>query len=89
MIAVDVTTKGITKIAAAWSSTARYSGGGIWMGAQAPAVQGNKLYLMTGNGAFDPPADLGECLVELQYDPATTTTVACHGLVRPVQRRRA
>ncbi len=76
VIAVDVTTKGITKIAAAWSSTARYSGGGIWMGAQAPAVQGNKLYLMTGNGAFDPPADLGECLVELQYDPATTTTPA-------------
>jgi hypothetical protein len=70
VIAVDVTTKGVTTIAAAWSSTARYSGGGIWMGAQAPAVLGNKLYLMTGNGAFNPPTDLGECLVELQYDPS-------------------
>jgi hypothetical protein len=76
VIAVDVTTKGDTRIAAAWSSTARYSGGGIWMGAQAPAVLGNKLYLMTGNGAFDPPTDLGECLVELQYDPATANTPA-------------
>jgi hypothetical protein len=76
VIAVDVTTKGVTRIAAAWSSTARYSGGGIWMGAQAPAVRGNKLYLMTGNGAFSPPTDLGECLVELQYDPATANTPA-------------
>jgi hypothetical protein len=76
VIAVDVTTKGATRIAAAWSSTARYSGGGIWMGAQAPAVLGNKLYLMTGNGAFDPPTDLGECLVELQYDPATADAPA-------------
>jgi hypothetical protein len=71
VVAVDVTAKGATKVAAAWSSTARYSGAGIWMGAQAPAVLGNKLYLMTGNGAFDPPTDLGECLVELQYDPST------------------
>jgi hypothetical protein len=76
VIAVDVTTKGATRIAAAWSSTARYSGGGIWMGAQAPAILGNKLYLMTGNGAFGPPTDLGECLVELQYDPATANTPA-------------
>ncbi len=76
VIAVDVTAKGVTKIAAAWSSTARYSGGGIWMAGQAPAVLGNKLYLMTGNGAFDPPTDLGECLVELQYDPATANTPA-------------
>ena len=76
VIAVDVTTKGATKVAAAWSSTARYSGGGIWMGAQAPAVLGNKLYLMTGNGAFDPPTDLGECLVELQYDPGTANAPA-------------
>ena len=46
------------------------------MGAQAPAVLGNKLYLMTGSGAFDPPTDLGECLVELQYDPATASAPA-------------
>ena len=76
IIAVDVTTKGATKITAAWSSTARYSGGGIWMAAQAPAVLGNKLYFMTGNGAFDPPTDLGECLVELQYDPGTANAPA-------------
>jgi hypothetical protein len=76
VIAVDVTTKGATRIAAAWSSTAKHSGGGIWMGAQAPAVLGNKLYLMTGNGAFDPPTDLGECLVELQYDPPAANAPA-------------
>jgi hypothetical protein len=76
VIAVDVTAKGATRIAAAWSSTAKYSGAGVWMGAQAPAVLGNKLYLMTGNGAFHPPTDLGECLVELQYDPDTAHETA-------------
>jgi hypothetical protein len=71
VIAIDVTANTAPRIAAAWTSTARYSGGGIWMGAQGLAAINNKLYFMTGNGAFDGITDFGECLVELTYQPAT------------------
>jgi hypothetical protein len=71
VIAVDLTAATPT-VAAAWSSTARYSGAGIWMAGQGPAaLPDGRLYLMTGNGAFDGITDFGECLLELTYTPAT------------------
>lgn len=66
VIAVDVT--GSPVVSAAWTSTAKGAGAGIWMAGQGPAIIGNKLYLMTGNGAFDAVTDFGECLLELTYD---------------------
>jgi hypothetical protein len=45
--------------------------GGIWMAAQAPAADGNGVYVMTGNGSFHKSgSDLGDSIVKLS--PALT-----------------
>jgi hypothetical protein len=76
VIAVDVT--GLKpSIAAAWTSSAKFEGGGIWMGGQGLSMDHNGfLHGMTGNGAFSPPTDFGECFFKLQYTPKTATKAA-------------
>ena len=76
VIACDVT--GLApSIAAAWVSTARYSGGGIWMGAQGPSMDVNGgIYGMIGNGAFDGLTDFGESFYRLKYTPKTASAPA-------------
>lgn len=69
VIAIDVTDSRQPRITTAWSSTVRHSGAGIWMAGQGPAAIGHKLYLMTGNGAFDGVSEFGESFVELTYTP--------------------
>jgi outer membrane protein assembly factor BamB len=65
LIAVDTSS---FKVAAAWTSTARGSGGGIWHSGAGPAADAaGHVYVLTGNGAFDGVTDFGECLVKLQY----------------------
>lgn len=76
VIAIDVTDPRQPRITAAWSSTVQHFGGGIWMGGQGPAAIGNKLYLMTGNGAFDGISEFGECLLELTYSPPSKRKTA-------------
>ena len=67
VIAVDAAS---WKIAACWTSTARGSGGGIWMSGSGPAVQGDgSIWVVTGNGDFDGQVDWGQCVVRLRYDP--------------------
>lgn len=67
VIAVDVAS---FTVSAAWSSTARYSGGGIWQGAQGLAAdKAGYIYAVTGNGSFDGITDFGECAVKLIYTP--------------------
>jgi hypothetical protein len=53
---------------AAWASTARGTGGGIWHGAGGLAgdAAGN-VYAITGNGDFDGVTDFGESFVKLAY----------------------
>jgi hypothetical protein len=68
VIAVDVSK---WAIAAAWCSTARGSGGGIWMSAAGPAIQNDdSIWVVTGNGDFDGQTDFGESAVQLHYTPA-------------------
>lgn len=70
VIACDVLGPSL-ELAAAWSSSARYSGGGIWMAGQGPAIDGDgRLKLVTGNGAFDGITEFGNCLLTLTYQPA-------------------
>lgn len=57
-------------VTAAWSSTARGSGGGIWQGGGGLAADtAGNVYAMTGNGAFDGVTDFGESFVKLAYRP--------------------
>jgi len=59
-------------IAAAWCSTARGSGGGIWMSGAGPAIQSDgSIWVVTGNGDFDGQVDFGESVVRLRYTPAS------------------
>jgi hypothetical protein len=68
LIAIDVED---WKIAAAWTSTVRGSGGGIWQAGAGPAADDEGfIYLMTGNGSFAPPHELSESIVKLSYTPA-------------------
>jgi hypothetical protein len=73
VIAVDTAT---FQVAAAWTSTARGGGGGIWQGGGGPAAdaEGN-IYVVTGNGNFDGVADFGESIVKLRYTPPTPTVL--------------
>ncbi len=68
LIAVDIAT---WRIAATWCSTVTGSGGGIWQSGAGPAIdQHGFIYVMTGNGDFDPAkGDYGESIVKLQYTP--------------------
>lgn len=57
-------------IAATWCSTARGSGGGIWMSGAGPAIQSDgSIWVVTGNGDFDGEVDYGESVVRLGYLP--------------------
>ena len=48
-------------IAATWCSTARGSGGGIWMSGSGPAIQSDgSIWVVTGNGEFDGQVDFAE-----------------------------
>jgi outer membrane protein assembly factor BamB len=64
LIAVDVAA---WRIAATWCSTVTGSGGGIWQSGSGPAVAPDgSIYVVTGNGSFDPgKGDYGECVVKL------------------------
>jgi hypothetical protein len=58
-------------LGAAWCSTVRGSGGGIWMSGAGPAIQGDgSIWVVTGNGDFDGQVDFGESVVRLRYAPA-------------------
>jgi|HubBroStandDraft_1064217.scaffolds.fasta_scaffold12342_3 hypothetical protein len=71
LIAVD-TAK--FQVSAAWTSTSRGSGGGIWHSGGGPAsdAEGN-IYVVTGNGDFDAVTDFGESIVKVRYAPPTAT----------------
>jgi hypothetical protein len=64
LIAVDAAA---WRIAATWCSTVTGSGGGIWQSGSGPAVAPDgSIYVVTGNGSFDPEkGDYGECVVKL------------------------
>jgi PQQ enzyme repeat len=67
LIAVDTTT---FKVTAAWTSTARGSGGGIWHSGGGPAADAQGyIYVVTGNGDFDAITDFAESIVKLRYSP--------------------
>lgn len=59
-------------IAACWCSTVTGHGGGLWQSGASPAVDAKgDIYVITGNGDFDPEhGDYGECVVQLRYAPA-------------------
>lgn len=60
------------QVAAAWASTARGSGGGIWHSGAGPAADmAGNIYVLTGNGDFDALTDFGESIVKLAYTPPT------------------
>jgi outer membrane protein assembly factor BamB len=59
------------QVSAAWTSTAKGSGGGLWQaGAGLVADDQGFIYAMTGNGDFDGVTDFGESFVKLRYQPA-------------------
>jgi hypothetical protein len=63
------------KITAAWCTTVRGSGGGVWMAGAGPTVLPNgDLAFMTGNGDFDGVTDFGESFVRLRYTPPNRQT---------------
>src|SRR5687767_15043102 len=54
-----------------WNVTPGGGAGGIWMSGSGPAIEGNDIYLATGNG-MDPgtmPGNFGESFVKLRYTP--------------------
>lgn len=60
---------------AAWASTAKGFGGGIWQaGSGLVADAQGFIYVMTGNGTFDGQVDFGESFVKLRYAPPDGTT---------------
>jgi hypothetical protein len=64
-------------VTAAWASTVRGSGGGIWHGAGGLAGDSaGNIYAMTGNGDFDGITDFGESFVKLAYTPHSASQAA-------------
>ena len=60
---------GFTPMPAIWNVTPGGGAGGIWMSGSGPAIDGEDIYLATGNG-MDParmPDNFGECFVKLRY----------------------
>jgi hypothetical protein len=60
---------GFTPTPAVWNVTPGGGAGGIWMSGSGPAIDGEDIYLATGNG-MDPgtmPGNFGECFVKLRY----------------------
>src|SRR5262249_46290709 len=60
------------KLVTEWNSTPTGSGGGIWMAGAGPVIdEEGFIYLMTGNGGFDPDLqkkNFSESLLKIQYD---------------------
>jgi hypothetical protein len=60
---------GFTPTPAIWNVTPGGGAGGVWMSGSAPAIDGNDIYLATGNG-MDPgtkPDNFAESFVKLHY----------------------
>jgi hypothetical protein len=60
---------GFTPVPAVWNVTPGGGAGGIWMSGSGPAIEGEDIYLATGNG-MDPgrmPGNFAECFVKLRY----------------------
>ena len=60
---------GFTPTPAIWNVTPGGGAGGVWMSGSGPAIDGNDIYLATGNG-MDPgtmPGNFGESFVKLRY----------------------
>jgi hypothetical protein len=60
---------GFTPTPAVWNVTPGGGAGGIWMSGSGPAIDGEDIYLATGNG-MDPgtkPGNFGESFVKLRY----------------------
>jgi hypothetical protein len=60
---------GFTPTPAIWNVTPGGGAGGIWMSGSGPAIEGDDIYLATGNG-MDPgavPGNFAECFVKLHY----------------------
>jgi hypothetical protein len=60
---------GFTPTPAIWNVTPGGGAGGIWMSGSGPAIDGDDIYLATGNG-MDPgtmPGNFGESFVKLHY----------------------
>jgi hypothetical protein len=62
---------GFTPTPAIWNVTPGGGAGGIWMSGSGPAINGNDIFLATGNG-MDPgtmAGNFGESFVKLRYTP--------------------
>ena len=62
---------GFTPSPAIWNVTPGGGAGGVWMSGSGPAIEGNDIYLATGNG-MDPgtmAGNFGESFVRLRYTP--------------------
>lgn len=60
---------GFAPAPAIWNVTPGGGAGGVWMSGSGPAIDGNDIYLATGNG-MDPgtmPGNFGESFVKLRY----------------------
>ena len=60
---------GFTPTPAIWNVTPGGGAGGVWMSGSGPAIEGEDIYLATGNG-MDPgtmPGNFGESFVKLRY----------------------
>jgi hypothetical protein len=61
--------EGFTPTPAIWNVTPGGGAGGVWMSGSGPAIDGEDIYLATGNG-MDPgtiPGNFGESFVKLRY----------------------
>lgn len=62
---------GFDPVPAIWNVTPGGGAGGVWMSGSGPAIDGNDIYLATGNG-MDPgtmPGNFAESFVRLRYTP--------------------
>jgi hypothetical protein len=62
---------GFTPTPAIWNVTPGGGAGGVWMSGSGPAIDGDDIYLATGNG-MDPgtiAGNFGESFVKLRYSP--------------------
>lgn len=79
IIAIDLASN---RVGAAFTTTSKYFGGGIWMAGQGLAADSHGfLYALTGNGSFDAKTEWGECFLKLQYTPPHDAT---HGSLHVV-----
>jgi hypothetical protein len=67
---------GFAPVPAVWNVTPGGGAGGIWMSGSGPAIDGDDIYLATGNG-MDPgtmPENFGESFVKLRYTAGAADT---------------